>query len=176
MRDADDPAVQCEVRVEAAPARVWELVTDIALPARFSPELRRVRWLDGASLPAVGARFEGHNHHPMLGEWRTVSYVVELEPLRVFGWAVVDPDSRFGGSTADPRTPMASWRFVLAPQADGTQVRHGVVIGPARSGLSLAIDHMPEKEQTLVQRRLAELRGGIQATLLGIKTLAEQPG
>ena len=175
MRYADGPAVECEVHVEADQARVWELVTDIELPARFSPELRRVRWLDGASRPVVGARFEGHNHNSLLGEWRTVSYVVELELLRVFGWAVVDSDGRFGGSTVDPRTPMATWRLDLARQTGGIRLRHSVLIGPARSGLSLAIDRMPENEEAFVQRRLADLRAGIQDTLRGIKTLAEQP-
>ncbi|MDX3128387.1 hypothetical protein PV367_00855 [Streptomyces europaeiscabiei] len=34
-------------------------MTDIALPARLSPELQRVEWLDGAEAPMVGARFAG---------------------------------------------------------------------------------------------------------------------
>ncbi|GAA4221255.1 uncharacterized protein YndB with AHSA1/START domain [Streptosporangium album] len=176
MRYADGPTVECDVHIEADPARVWELVIDIELPARFSPELRRVRWLDDADRPAVNARFEGHNDNAVLGEWRTVSYVIELDALRVFGWAVVDPDGRFGGGTADPRTPMAAWRFDLEPEAGGTRLRHGARIGPARSGLSLAIDRMPEKEEALVRHRLAGLLAGIQDTLLGIKTLAEQTG
>ncbi|MGP4004186.1 SRPBCC family protein [Streptomyces sp. 8N706] len=175
MRYADGPAVECEVNVEADPARVWELVTSVELPARFSPELQRVRWLDGADRPAVGARFEGHNHNAVLGEWRTVSYVVELEAPRTFGWAVVDPDGRFGGGTADPATPMATWRFALEPESGGVRLRHGARLGPGRSGLSLAIDRLPEREEAIVQRRLADLRTGIQDTLRGIKTLAEQP-
>lgn len=174
MRYADRPAVECDVYIEADPARVWELVTDIELPARFSPELRRVRWLDGASRLVVGARFEGHNQNPVLGEWRTVSYVVELDAPRAFAWAVVDPDGRFGSTTADPGNPLATWRFDLAPHAGGLRLRHGARIGPARSGLSLAIDRMPQHEEALVQRRLADLRTGIQDTLRGIKILAEQ--
>ena len=42
--------------------RVWALVTDIDLPARFSSEFQGATWLDDG--PAVGARFVGHNHHP----------------------------------------------------------------------------------------------------------------
>lgn len=173
VRYADGPSVECDLHVEADPARVWELVTDIELPARFSPELQRVRWLDGASRPMVGARFEGYNHNPMLGEWRTVSYVVEMDAPHAFGWAVVDPDDRFGGDTADPQTPMARWRFHVTPEAAGVRLRHGARIGPARSGLSLAIDRMPDKEEAFVERRLAELHAGIQDTLHGIKSLAE---
>jgi uncharacterized protein YndB with AHSA1/START domain len=163
-----------EVRVRAALSSVWDLVTDIELPARFSPELRRVRWLDGAVRPVLGARFEGHNHNQVLGEWRTVSYVVELAAPRVFGWAVVDPDGRFGDVGPGPEAPMATWRFELAPEADGVRVRLGVRIGPARSGLSLAIDRMPDREAVIIQRRLADLRTGIQATLAGIRSMAER--
>src|SRR4051794_37882428 len=110
MRYADGPSVECEVYVEAEPARLWKLVTDIELPARFSPELRRVRWLAGATRPVMGACFEGHNHNALLGEWRTVSQVVEFDAPRAFGWTVVDPDGRFGSGPAESGTPMATWR------------------------------------------------------------------
>ncbi|MDR7304207.1 SRPBCC family protein [Haloactinomyces albus] len=175
MRDVDGPMVEHEVHVEADPALVWELVTDIELPARFSPELQRVRWLDGADRPSLGARFEGHNHNQVLGEWCTVSHVVELDVPRVFAWAVVDPDGRYGENAADPQAPMATWRFDLVPEVGGARLRHAVRLGPARSGLHLAIDRMPEQEEAIVRHRLADLRTGIQDTLHGIKALAEQP-
>lgn len=175
MRSLDGLSVQCDVQVAADTARVWELVTDIELPARFSPELQRVRWLDGVDQPAVNARFEGFNHNELLGEWRTVSYVIELDAPRVFAWAVVDADNRFGGGTADPRTPAATWRFVLDPLADGTRLRHEVRLGPARSGLNSVIEQMPEQEQEIIQFRLDYLRNGMKSTLDGIKALAEQP-
>ncbi|GIH73903.1 SRPBCC family protein [Planobispora longispora] len=175
MRYPDGPATEHEVHIQAEPARVWELVTDIELPARFSPELRRVRWLDAADRPAVGARFEGRNHNSIMGEWRTVSYVTELDAPRAFAWAVVDPDGRFGGGAADPRAPMATWRFDLRPGSGGTLLRQSVRLGPARSGVSLAIDRMPEKEEAIVRHRLTDLLAGIQATLQGVKTLAERP-
>ncbi|SBT39177.1 SRPBCC family protein [Micromonospora auratinigra] len=174
MRYGDGPVVECDVHVGAAPGRVWELVSDIEVPARFSPELRRVRWLDDP--PAPGARFEGHNRNALLGEWRTVSYVTELAAPRTFAWAVVDPDGRYGGPAADPHTPLASWRFDLTPEDGGTRLRLGARLGPARSGLSLAIDRMPDREEALVRHRLADLRTGIRATLEGIKALAEQDG
>ncbi|MEV6602470.1 SRPBCC family protein [Actinoplanes sp. NPDC051346] len=173
MRYADGPTVRSDVHIAAGPARVWELVTDIELPARFSPELQRVRWLDGADRPAVNARFEGHNHDAMLGDWRTVSHVVDLASPRVFAWAVVDPDGRFGEGPADPRVPLATWRFDLEPEAGGTRLRHGVRIGPARSGLSQVIDRMPGQEEAVIQFRLASLLAGIEETLRGIKALAE---
>jgi hypothetical protein len=46
-------------------------------------------------------------------------------------------------------------------------------MGPARSGLSLAIDRMPEKEERIVARRLREFEESMRATVEGIKRLAE---
>ncbi|MDF2255664.1 SRPBCC family protein [Streptantibioticus ferralitis] len=114
-RFAQGPAAHCEVLVEAAPSRVWELVTDIGLAARLSPELRRVEWLDDATAPALGARFAGFNHHPMLGDWRTVSQIVELSPQRVFGWVVMDAHGRHGEPAQDPSKPLATWRGDARP-------------------------------------------------------------
>ncbi|WP_030268006.1 SRPBCC family protein [Streptomyces sp. NRRL B-24484] len=173
MRYADGPVARGEVEVGAAPARVWELVTDIGLPARLSPELHRVGWLGGAGEPALGARFEGFNRHPVAGDWRTVSQIVEFDAERVFGWAVLDADGRYGEAADDPADRMATWRFELAPEGDGTRLRHSVRIGPGRSGISPWIDRMPEREEQLVAGRLDELRTGIEATLAGVKALAE---
>ena len=174
MRYADGPSTRCEVPIEAPPARVWELVTDIELPARLSPELQRVHWLHGATGPAVGARFIGHNQHPALGEWSTTSQVVELDPQRVFAWAVLSSDAGFGADEAQAPQPMATWRFELEAVAGGTHLWQSAQLGPAPSGLSCAIDRMPDKEDKIVARRIAEVRTGIEATLDGIKAAAEQ--
>ena len=49
-------------------------------------------------------------------------------------------------------------------------------MGPARSGLSLAIDAMPDKEQKIVFVRLREFESGFQKNLAAIKELAETAG
>ena len=46
-------------------------------------------------------------------------------------------------------------------------------MGPAPSGLTIAITAMPEKEERIVARRLAEYEANMRATLEGIKHLAE---
>ncbi|EIF00627.1 SRPBCC family protein [Saccharomonospora glauca] len=163
----------CEIVVETTPERLWELVSDIETPTRFSPELQRVRWLDGVTGPKPGARFEGHNRNDILGEWRTVSHVVAFDPPRVFSWAVVDPDGRFGDHDADPAKPIATWRFELQPRDGGVLLRHGVRLGPARSGMTKVIEARPEKKDEIIGRRLADLRTAMEATLRGIKELAE---
>ena len=176
MRYAEAPSVSCDLYVQASPSRIWDLVTDIALPARLSPELQRVEWLDGAEGPTVGARFAGHNQHRLIGEWQTISHVIELEERRVFCWAVVDEDGLFGTPSRHPSRPLATWRFELEPEEAGTRLRHIARIGPGRSGVSLAIDRAPEREEEIVAFRITELRTNIEATLRGVKALAEQPG
>jgi hypothetical protein len=47
-------------------------------------------------------------------------------------------------------------------------------MGPAPSGLNIAIAAMPEKEERIIARRLEEFEANMKATLDGIKRLAEQ--
>ena len=159
-RYVDGPSVEVEVIVHAPIEAVWDLVTDINLPARFSSEFRGAEWLDEG--PALGARFVGHNAHPSLGEWETTSWVTRLEPQRAFGWAVSDPDD-----------PSASWWYELDDDEGGVRVRQGGRMGPAPSGLSLAIRAMPDKEERIVARRLEEWERNMRATIEGMKQLAE---
>ncbi|GGW39422.1 hypothetical protein GCM10010503_14620 [Streptomyces lucensis JCM 4490] len=176
VRYSDGPTVHCDVRVEAPPARVWALVSDIALPARLSPELQRAAWLDGADRPVAGARFEGHNRHPQVGEWRTVSYVVEVDEERVFAWAVTDADGRYGQPAVDPAKPLATWRYELQAEGEGTRLRQSAFLGPGPSGVTQAIERWPDREEAIIDFRLGELRAGMETTLQGIKALAEQTG
>ncbi|WP_456156747.1 hypothetical protein [Streptomyces mirabilis] len=76
----------------------------------------------------------------------------------------------------DPLNPTAIWRFSLEPQDGGTLLREWMRMGPARSGLSFAIDRMPEKEQKIVFVRMREFEANMIATIEGIKKLAEGAG
>lgn len=173
MRYGDGPEVHVERRVRATPSRVWSLVSDIELPTRFSPELHRVEWTNCATGPALGATFLGHNRNNILGDWRTLSRVVELESERVFAWSVFDADGVFGGAGAKPDAPAATWRFELVPDGTATLLRQSARLGPGPSGLTLAIDRAPHREEKIVAYRLDDLRAGMRATLDGIAALAE---
>jgi len=161
-RYCDKPTVEVRTWIDAPSARVWQLVSDIGLMPAISSELQSADWLDGATEPALGARFTGHSKHEAMGEWTTTSHVVELEPERVFGWAVEDPDS-----------PAALWRFRLEPKDGGTELSQWVQMGPGPSGLSLAIDQMPDKEQKIVFVRMREFERNMTETIGHIKKLAE---
>lgn len=141
---------------------IWALVTDITLPARFSAELQDVEWLDGATEVKIGNRFRGHNRHEALGEWSTECRVIEVEPGRRWVWAVRAGDNQ-----------MATWGFEVDPGPKGVTVRQWARMGPDPSGLSVAIEAMPEKEGRIIARRLDEWRTNIQANLVGIRQLVE---
>jgi len=160
-RYADTPTVEVRTWIDASPQRVWQVVSNVELMPTLSTELQSVEWLDGLTEPAVGARFVGHNKHDALGEWSTTSHVIECEPERVFAWAV-----------DDPKNPTAIWRFRLEPKDGGTELSQWMQMGPGRSGLSLAIDRMPEKEQKIVFVRMREFEKNMQFTLEQIKRLA----
>jgi hypothetical protein len=74
-----------------APAqRVWELVSDVRNTGRFSPETFDAEWLDGATGPAVGARFRGHVKRNEIGPvYWTRCRVTACEPGREFGFEVL---------------------------------------------------------------------------------------
>lgn len=161
-RYADKPTVQVRTWINAPPQRVWELVSDVELMPRMSAELQSVEWLDGATAPMIGARFVGRSKHDALGEWSTTSEVIECESGRLFSWAV-----------GDPADPTAIWRFRLEPKDGGTELSQWMQLGPGRSGLSFAIDGMPEKEQKIVFVRMREFEQNMTVTVEHIKRLAE---
>lgn len=159
-RYADTPTADVEVLVDAPLPRLWALITDINVPARFSNEFKGAEWLDAG--PAVDAHFRGRSEHTAIGKWETTCVVTRYEVDRVFEWAVGEADNA-----------SAKWRFELEPAADGVLLRQWCQLGPGPSGLTPAIEAMPDKEERIVARRLDEFRANMQATVEGIKQIAE---
>lgn len=167
MRFVEKPSAQVEVRIAAPPEALWPLVTDISLPARFSEEFEGGEWVDGATAAELGARFRGRNTHTAIGSWETTSIVFVCDENRCFGWKVNDLEA-----------PGASWQFELEPDETGqvTTLRQSVELGPGPSGITVAIGRMPDKEERIIERRLAEHVRNMSATIEGIKAIAEGRG
>jgi uncharacterized protein YndB with AHSA1/START domain len=161
-RYADKPTAEVQTWIDAPPDQVWRLVADISLMPELSDELQSVEWVSTDGAPAIGATFRGHSKHDALGEWSTLCHIVEYEPNRVFAWAVEDPDE-----------PTAIWRFTLVPERGGTTLTQWMQMGPARSGLSFAIDAMPDKEQKIVFVRMREFEQSMTRVVAQIKAMAE---
>jgi uncharacterized protein YndB with AHSA1/START domain len=98
--------------MDAPPMRVWDLVSDVTKIGRYSPETFEAEWVDGATGPAVGARFRGHVKRNGRGPtyWTTCT-VLASEPGREFAFGV-----------GNGERPLNVWRYRLAPAGDGTDV------------------------------------------------------
>jgi uncharacterized protein YndB with AHSA1/START domain len=162
VRYRDGPTVEVEERIAGDPDRVWKLVTDITLPARFSSELQSVDWLDGATEVAIGNRFRGTNRREDLGDWQTECRIIEVEPERRWVWEV----HALGGV-------LATWGFEVDPGRDGVRVRQWARMGPGRSGVTMAIEANPDKEARIISHRLADWRRNMEANLAGIRRIVE---
>lgn len=154
MRHRDQPTVEAVQRLSCDTDTAWRYVTDISLPTHTSQELLAVEWLDGADHVTVGARFKGRNRNPNIGEWETVCEVVEVEPGRRWVWNVLTPNG-----------VGATWAFEVEPSSAGSIVRQWARMGPAPTGINIAINAQPGKEARIVQRRLEEWLQGMQANL-----------
>lgn len=163
VRYADGPTTTSTVHVAASPDVVWRLISDIDLPARFSDEFQGAEWIEGGE--SVGARFRGRNWNEHMGEWSTVCTVTEWTPAAAFAYVV-----------EDPANPTASWRFDLTPSDGGTDLSMTTILGPGPSGLTPLIERMPDKEEKIIANRLGMLRTNMDATLEGIRSLAERSG
>lgn len=155
-------ATAVSIDIAAPLERVWELISDVTLLPRFSTELQHAQWAEGFDAPALGAQFLGTNRHPAIGEWTTTSHIVEFEPPRVFGWAV-----------GDPEMCAATWQFATDPIPQGTRLHYTARLGPGRSGVTMLIEREPDRADEIVARRLAQWEAGMQATVAGIRELAE---
>ncbi len=161
-RYADGPTAEVAIDIAAPPSTVWPLVIDVDLPARFSSEFKGGQWVEPATSASLGACFRGTNGHQMVGQWTTTCTVTDFVPESVFEWTV-----------EDVANPVARWRFELHPISTGTRLVQWARMGPGRSGLTPAIEAKPDREEDIVARRLEQWRANMEATVDGIRGLAE---
>jgi uncharacterized protein YndB with AHSA1/START domain len=98
------------VHIAAPAAAIWDLVSDVTKIGRYSPETFEAEWIDGATGPAVGAKFRGHVKRNGKGPiyWTTCT-VLACEPGREFGFGV----------GANEAKVLNVWRYRLEPSSGG---------------------------------------------------------
>ena len=140
----------------AAPAdRLYEIVTDIAKMGRLSPECTGGKWLDGATGPAVGASFKGHNKRG-LARWSTTNKVVAADPGRDFAFETQQSGMR--------------WRYTFEPDGDGTLVTESREWWGERPLVAKIFSRVMLGG---AESHDDEMRAGLQATLDRLKAVAE---
>src|ERR1700709_466239 len=76
------------IGIAAPPDRIYELLSDLPRMGEWSPECRQVEWIEGATGPAVGARFLGHNRDfGGLMRWSRRGTVRVADPGKEFAFA-----------------------------------------------------------------------------------------
>lgn len=98
------------VRVDASPAEVFALLTNLDELPELSPENQRCELLDGSVEMGEGARFRGTNRAGDY-EWHADCVVTVFEPGRRFAY-LVPPD--FEHAT--------EWSYTIEPDGDGSVV------------------------------------------------------
>jgi len=140
------------IEIHAGPRRVYELVSDLTRMGEFSPECYRVEWLNGASGPAAGVRFVGHNRAGPL-KWSRLGTVITAEPGAEFSF-VTEERGRQG----------TIWRYRLTPSADGTIATESFELVWVPWWMHVA---------HVITRRRRQLRRGMRYTLEHLKGAAE---
>jgi uncharacterized protein YndB with AHSA1/START domain len=97
---------QATIHIEAPPEKVYAMVSDVTRMGEWSPETHTCEWIDGATGPAVGARFKGSNKRGIL-RWSTKPTVTVADPGKQFAFDV-GKDTR--------------WSYRLTPKDGGTQL------------------------------------------------------
>ncbi|MFJ6530535.1 SRPBCC family protein [Streptomyces longwoodensis] len=131
--------------VDAAPERVYDLISDVSAIHRWSPNAADVAYDQNAG-PAVGAWFSGSNHRNGK-QWTTRSQITQAEPGIVFTFIV-------GG--ADDGIVRWSWTFETRGRGTLVQqswqlLRLDPVLGTTPADLYALRDYMADSaEITLV--------------------------
>ena len=103
---------EVSVHMDAPPAVVWDLVSDVTRIGEFSPETFEAKWRHGYDGPAVGAKFKGHVKRNGVGPtyWSACT-VTACEPERLFEFSV-----------GTDGIAVNNWGYRLEPKDGGTLV------------------------------------------------------
>ncbi|CAM5351316.1 hypothetical protein SAVIM338S_01217 [Streptomyces avidinii] len=140
--DASDFTFTRRAWVDAAPARVYDLVSDVSTIGRWSPNASDVTF-DQCAGPRVGAWFSGRNHKDGR-QWATRSQVVRADPGAAFAFVV-------GGA----EDGIVQWSWTCHSRGRGTVVeqswqllRLDRVLGTTRGDLDALRDYMTNSVET----------------------------
>ena len=150
---------EVSLHVDAAPHVVYPLVSDVTRTPEFSPEVLRCNWIDGATGPAVGARFEAVNKVTRGPSWKNRPVVT-----------TVIPDREFAFSRTEKLSGTVVWRYRLEPEAGGTRVTESYEVTEPITRIGwFVIGRLFG-----CRDRRGELRQGMEQTLERIRAVAER--
>jgi hypothetical protein len=150
---------QLTVHVGAPAEAVYALVADVTRTPEFSPEILSCTWLDGATGPAAGARFEAVNKVARGPAWRNRPVVTTARSGREFAFSRTE---KLSGTLV--------WRYQLEPDGPGTRLTESYEVTRPISRLGwFIIGRLYGRRD-----RRADLREGMGQTLQRIREIAER--
>ena len=105
--------------IHSAPEQIYDLVADLPRMGEWSPECRCVEWEGGATGPAEGARFVGHNRGG---------------PFALLRWSrrgrvlVADRGREFAFVTEEGGRESTEWRYRFEVTEGGTRVTESYTV------------------------------------------------
>ncbi|MEJ7832881.1 MAG: SRPBCC family protein [Nocardioides sp.] len=148
------PLLEKSIEIDASPAQVWSLVTDVKRMTSWSPQVVRSS-IRGGDL-GLGTKFTNINRQgPVF--WPTTAKVVRFEPHQDFAFRINENNT--------------IWSFALEPTpAGGTRVTQRRETPNGISPVSMRMTRLALGGQT---RFTARLKDGMTQTLARIKAEAE---
>lgn len=155
MKLLPDLTDEVSLHVDAPPAEVWALVSDVTRIGEFSPETFEARWTRGSTGPEVGASFKGHVRRNGIGP-------TYWSGCRV---TVCEPERHFEFTVGSDSVTVNNWGYRLEPEGAGTRVTEYFRMEPS----------LPVRAYWLVLGRLRARtnRRGMRTTLERMKAVLE---
>lgn len=143
------------ITVARPPEDLYDMVSDVTRMGEWSP-ICKACWWDEGDGPRKGAWFTGRNEVPER-TWETRSEVVVADPGREFAFVVSATGTR--------------WGYTFTPVDGGTEVTESWELPP--TGVAFFEERYGEEAEAQIATRSETARAGIEATLAGIKKVAE---
>lgn len=153
--DSSPATIESSIEIDAPPARVWEVISDVRNATQWSSQAWKIFALGGRTTKGTWA-LNLNKRGPIL--WPTTSRVVEFEPGR-----------RFGNRITENTT---IWVFELEPTPDG-----GTRLTERREvpeGLTFISRFLTDKVFGGQPAFTSEMDEGVSLSLKRIKTLVER--
>jgi hypothetical protein len=97
--------------IEASPEVLYDFIADVTRTPERTPDIVRCEWLDGATGPAVGARFKSINRQGRGPNWSNKPVVTVADPGRELSFTRTEP---FAGTIL--------WRHEFVAEGSGTRM------------------------------------------------------
>jgi hypothetical protein len=103
--------------IEASPEVLYGILSDVTRTPERTPDIVRCEWIDGATGPAVGARFKAINTAGGRKKWFNKPIVT-----------VADPGEEFTFTRTEPFAGTIEWKHVLTAEGTGTRVTESYTV------------------------------------------------